>query len=194
MKNLNKKAKAYALKNAIAYKGRANQGAVISGLFNEGLKKSEIGKHVKAISKIVKEVNSMSLEKQKKEFEKLKKETSSRKVREGLPELANAKKGKVIMRIAPSPSGAMHVGNAMTASISYLFVKKYGGKFIVRIEDTNPDNIYPKAYELLKKDSKWLFDGIAKIQIQSDDMQKYYNYSEKLIGKKAAYVCTCSKD
>ncbi|MBU0472275.1 MAG: glutamate--tRNA ligase, partial [Nanoarchaeota archaeon] len=131
---------------------------------------------------------------QKIEFEKLKKEVDERPAREGLPDLPGAKKGKVVMRFAPSPSGAFHIGHALTSSISYLFVKKYGGKFYVRIEDTNPDNIYPKAYDLIKKDSEWLFEGKAVIAIQSNRMELYYKYAEKLLKIGHAYVCTCSGD
>lgn len=194
MKNLSQKAKAYALKNAIAYNGKANQGAVISALFNEGLKKEKLKDYIKEISKIISEVNKLSLEKQKKEFEKLKTEVSERKVREGLPKLPNAKKGKVIMRFAPSPSGALHIGHAMTASLSFLFVQKYGGKFYVRIEDTNPENIYKPAYKLIKQDADWLFDKKAEIVIQSGRMEIYYKYAENLIKKNSAYVCTCTGD
>ena len=192
-KELIQKAKAYALKNAIHYNGKANVGAVISGLFAEGLKKEDAKEVGKEISKIVSGVNKLSLEKQKKEFQKFEKLTSSREVREGLAKLPDAEKG-VVMRFAPSPSGAMHIGHALTASISYLYVKKYGGKFYVRIEDTNPDNIYPPAYDLLKKDAEWLFEGKAKIIIQSERMELYYKYAEKLIKKNSAYVCTCSSE
>ena len=194
MKPTTKQIKAYALKNAIAYNGKANQGAVISSLFHEGLKKDDIKKYGKNISEIVAEVNKMSLDKQKNEFDKLSKSVSERKVREGLPKLPGAKKGKVIMRFAPSASGPMHIGHAMTASISYLFVKKYGGKFYVRIEDTNPENIYRQAYKMIADESKWLFEGKAKIVIQSERMKLYYVYAEKLIKKKSAYVCTCSQE
>lgn len=194
LKDLLKKSHAYALKNAIIYNGKANQGSVISSLFHEGLKKQEVKKYIKEISKIVKEINSLSFDKQKKEFGKLEGEVSKRKVREGLPELPNAKKGKVIMRFAPSPSGAFHIGHAMTACISFDFVMKYGGKFYVRIEDTNPENIYPKSYKLIEQDSTWLFDNKAKIVIQSERMKLYYKYAKKLIDKKVAYVCTCSGD
>ena len=68
-KDLVKKTRAYALKNAIAYKGKAQQGSVISALFNEGLKKSEVKKYVKEISEIVKEINSLSLKSRKKSLE-----------------------------------------------------------------------------------------------------------------------------
>src|SRR3989344_2971592 len=158
IKNLEKKARAYALKNAIAYDGVARAGSVISALFNEGLKPDEVKKYSKKINEIILEVNNLSSEEQKKEFENLEKIVHEREGREGLPELPNAKKGKVIMRFAPSASGPFHVGHALTASLSFLFVKEYKGKLYVRIEDTNPENIYPKVYELIKKDSDWLFD------------------------------------
>ena len=139
-------------------------------------------------------MNKLSLEEQTKEFSSLREDIHEREVREGLEELPNVKKTGVVMRFAPSPSGPMHIGHAATACISFLYVRKYGGKFYVRIEDTNPENIYPPAYKMLEEESKWLFDGIAEIQIQSDHMKKYYAYAEKLLKKKAAYVCTCVSD
>ncbi len=194
MKDFEKKARAYALKNAVAHDGKAQQGAVISALFNEGLKREEVGKYVKQLNQIIQEVNKLSLEFQIKELDSLKKIISERSAREGLPELPKAKKGKVIMRFAPSPSGPFHIGHAATACISFLYVKEYGGKFYVRIEDTNPENIYPPAYKMIEEESKWLFDGKAIIQIQSDHMEKYYSYAEKLLKKAAAYVCTCKSE
>ena len=191
MKNLGKKARAYALKNAISYDGEARIGSVISALFNEGLKRGDVKKYSKQIGKIVSEVNELSPEEQKKEFKKLVKIISVRKGREGLPELPYAKKGKVIMRFAPSASGPLHIGHALTASLSFLFVREYGGKFYIRIEDTDPKNIYPKAYGMIKKESSWLFDNTAEIVIQSNRIALYYKYAEKLIKKNTAYVCTC---
>jgi glutamyl-tRNA synthetase len=193
MKNLKTKAKAYALKNAIAYGGKAQKGAVISALFNEGLKKEDVKKYSREIDEIIAAVNRLSAEKQKADFEKLEKGVSRRKTREGLPELPNVK-GKVRMRFAPSASGPMHIGHAMTACISFLLVQKYKGTFYVRIEDTNPDNIYPRAYKMLKEESNWLFKNKARIMIQSERMNLYYRYAEKLINKEAAYVCTCNSE
>jgi|TARA_B100001971_G_C18252106_1_gene579090 glutamyl-tRNA synthetase len=193
MKNLSQKTLAYALKNALSHGGKANQGPVISSLFNEGLKKNEVKKYIKDISKIIKEVNSMSSEEQKKEFEKLENKVSKREVREGLEELPNVKKSGVIMRIAPSASGPLHIGHALVAGLNILYVEKYGGKFYVRIEDTNPDNILLKSYKLIEKDAKWLFKD-SKIIIQSDRIELYYKYAQKLIKKNSAYICTCSGD
>jgi len=193
IKDFEKKIRAYALKNALAHNGVAMQGPVVSSLFNEGLKPEEVGKYGKKISEIILSVNSLSAEEQEKEFEKLEKKVHEREVREGLSELPNAKKG-VVMRFAPSPSGPYHVGHAMTACISYLYVKKYKGKLYVRIEDTNPENIYTPAYRMIKEESDWLFDKTEKIVIQSERMEIYYDYAEKLIEKGAAYVCTCSQE
>ena len=173
-----KKIKAYALKNAIAYKGKAAQGAVVSGLFNEGLKKTDMKTYGKKISEIINEVNKMSLDEQKKEYEKLKEVVSEREIREGLPELPNAEKG-VVMRFAPSPSGSLHVIHGLNTALSYDYVLKYGGKFYLRIEDTNPENIDVKAYKLIEEDVKWLTKGKAKIVIQSERMKLYYKYAEK---------------
>ncbi|MBS3070971.1 glutamate--tRNA ligase [Candidatus Pacearchaeota archaeon] len=193
-KNLEKLTRAYALKNALAYNGKANQGSVISSLFHEGLKKEELKNHIKTISKIVSEVNSLSIQQQKEEFEKSEKIVSERKGREGLSDLPNVPKSGIVMRFAPSASGPLHVGHAIAVSLSYLYVKKYGGKLYIRIEDTNPDNIYPKAYKMISDDSKWLCDKKSKIMIQSDRMKIYYKYAENLIKKKATYICTCSPE
>ena len=194
MKISDKKIKAYALKNAIHHNGKANQGSVISALFNEGLKKSEIKNYAKKVGEIISEVNSLNLEEQKKEFVKLKNKVSEREVREGLQELPNVGKKGVIMRFAPSASGPMQIGHIITSCLSFLYVKKYGGKFYFRIEDTNPENIYKPAYKMLREEAKWLFKGLAKFEVQSDNLETYYKYSEKLIKKEAAYVCACSGD
>ena len=192
MKNLSKKTRAYALKNALSHEGKATQGPVISALFNEGLKKTEVKKYVKKISKIINEINSLSIEEQKKEFEKLKDAVSKREVREGLPELPNVKKSGVIMRFSPSPSGRLHIGHIRTAAISYLYVKKYGGKFYVRIEDTNPERVEKSTYKFIEQELKWLFGDKFSLIIQSERMKLYYKYAKRLINKKSAYVCTCS--
>jgi glutamyl-tRNA synthetase len=191
MESLEQKARAYALKNAIAHDGKANQGSVISSLFHEGLKKDEVSKYIKIISKIVSEVNSLGLKEQEKEFENLQDKVSERKGREGLQELPNVGKKGVMMRFAPSPSGPLHIGHAMTSSLSYLYVKKYGGKFIIRIEDTNPENIYPPAYKMIENEMNWLFKKEVEFHIQSYRMEIYYGYVEKLLKKNAIYVCAC---
>ena len=195
MKNLDKKAMAYALKNAIHYKGKANQGAVISALFNEGLKKEDVKKYVKKISEIVNSVNKLSLVEQEKEYENFKEEVSQRETREGLEELPNVSKKGVVMRFRPAPSGPLHIGNMIGAGLpNSLYVKKYGGKFYVIIDDTAPEKILPESYKNIKRDCDWILGNVSEYISSSDRMGLYYDYAEKLIKKGAAYVCTCSSE
>ena len=194
MKISREKIKAYALKNALHYNGKANQGAVISALFNEGLKKDEIKDYVKVISEIIKEVNSMTLEEQEKEFKKLADIVSEREIREGLSELPNVPKTGVVMRFRPAPSGPLHIGHIISNMINSLYVKKYGGKFYIIIDDTNPEETIFEAYKNIKEDCDWIFGNICEYFNASDRMELYYEYAEKLIKKNAAYVCNCSQE
>jgi glutamyl-tRNA synthetase len=191
--NWDKKIRAYALKNAVAHEGKSQEGAVISSLFHEGLKKEDVKTVVSDIKKIVFEINKLSLEEQNKEFEKLEKEVSERPEREGLPELPNVN-GKVTMRFAPSASGMTHIGHAITGMPSSLYVKRYGGIFYLRIEDTNPENIEPKSYRVLVEDCSWLFGNVSEVIIQSDRLEVYYKYAQQFIDRESAYVCTCSSE
>ena len=145
--------RAFALENAIKYNGSANPGAVISGLFSVGLEKSEMKNYAPIINRVVKDVNSLELDKQEKEFEKVKDLVSKRVIREGLPELENAEKGKVIMRIAPYPSGPLHIGNSRQVLLNDEYCKMYGGKYILAMDDTIGNEakpIEPAAYDLIK--------------------------------------------
>jgi glutamyl-tRNA synthetase len=195
MKNLDKKARAYALKNAIHYKGKANSGAVISGLFAEGLKREDVKKYVKEINQIVNSINKLSFEEQEKEYNKIKGEVSEREVREGLEELPNVSKKGVVMRFRPAPSGPLHIGNMIGAGLpNSLYVKKYGGKFYVIIDDTDPEKILPESYKNIRRDCDWILGNVTEHIASSDRIKLYYDYAEKLINLKKAYVCTCSQE
>jgi glutamyl-tRNA synthetase len=135
----------------------------------------------------------MSIGEQEKEYKKIKEKISERETRVGLPEIPNSENG-VTMRFAPAPSGPLHLGHVIGTLISSLFVKKYGGKFYVRIEDTNPEKIDKNAYEGIKDICNWLFDNVHEYIIQSERMQIYYKYAEELIEKNYAYICTCSQE
>ncbi len=190
--------KSYALENASKHEGKANQGAVLAGLFAEGLEKSKIKDYIPKIQSIIKEINAMSLEEQKKQIEKSETKTSKRVIREGLPELPNAKKETVIMRLAPFPSGPLHIGNAKPYTINDEYVKMYGGKLILVIDDTigsETKPIEPEAYKMIPEGLDWL--GIKydkKIWHKSERIEKYYEYAEELIKKGYMYICNCEKE
>jgi len=190
--------KAYALENAIKHEGKANQGAILAGLFAEGLQKSEIKDYIPKIQEIIQTVNTMSTEEQEKEFKKLKNKTSKREIREGLPELKNATQGKVIMRFAPFPSGPIHIGNTRQLILNDEYAKKYNGKLILVMDDTIGSENKPlitEAYKLIEDGVKWLecnYD--KKVIYKSDRIPIYYQYAEELIEKGYLYICTCPKE
>ncbi|HPD81742.1 MAG TPA: glutamate--tRNA ligase family protein [Candidatus Pacearchaeota archaeon] len=194
MKDFEKKARAYALKNAVHYNGKANPGAVVSGLFAEGLKKEEMKEYGKKINEIVTSVNKLSLEEQKREYEKLQDIISEREHREGLEELPDVPKKGVVMRFRPAPSGPMHVGHIISCMISSLYVKKYGGKFYIIVDDTDPETTRAEAYKNIKRDCDWTFGNVMEYINSSDRMKIYYDYIDKMIHKNVAYVCTCSSE
>lgn len=194
MKDFSKEIRAYALRNALAHDGKAVAGSVLTPLFVFGLKKEEIKEVMPRINEIVKEVNSLSLDEQNLEFDKVRGIISERETRgeDELPELEGVDKKKgVVMRFSPSASGIMHLGHIITGMPTSLYVKKCGGKFYLRIEDTNPEKSDPEAYTSFPKDCDWIFGNVTEWYAQSDRMQKYYDFAEDLIKKGAAFVCTC---
>lgn len=188
----------YSLQNAIFYKGKANPGAVLGKILSQDPSlRGNILDLKKEIETTVKQINSLSFEQQKKELEKLAPElmVKEKKEQEELPPLLNAEEGKVVTRFAPSPTGPLNLGQFLRATvISYAYAKKYNGKFILRIEDTDAKLIEKDFYEWMKEDLERIGIKYDQVVLQSDRMEIYYKYAEEMIGKGKAYVCLCSGD
>lgn len=190
----------HVLKNAHDFGGKANSKVVLGLVLKEKVElRKDVPKVIKEIDQLVKEVELMKKEEIKKKLEKLAPELLTEKKEEKpqgpLKPLPKAENGKVIVRIAPSPSGPLHIGHAYGTSLNYEYARMYEGKFILRIEDTNPENIYPLAYKLIEGDVNWLTEGnISQVIVQSSRLGTYYDYAEKLVEKGKAYVCTCEAD
>ncbi len=95
------------------------------------------------------------------------------------------------MRFAPGPSGPLHLGHTRVAILNDEYCKRYDGKFINRVEDTNPDKIDPDAYDMIPQDLEWLGVKVHQTVIQSDRFEFYYDLARQLIEKGHAYICTC---
>ena len=189
----------HLLKNAFDFQGKANAKVVLGAILKEQPElKKDVPGLLKEIEKRREEVEKLSAAEIQKKLEQLapellnvKKETPL----EGLKPLVNAQKGKVVLRIAPSPSGPLHIGHAYGVLINDEYARMYDGKLILRIEDTNAENIYPPAYELIERDAQWLTGNhIAQVVVQSDRLGIYYDYAEKLVQLGKAYLCTCNAD
>lgn len=106
-------------------------------------------------------------------------------------------------RFAPSPTGFMHIGNLRTALYTYIIAKKYGGKFILRIEDTDQGRYVEGAtdviYDTLRScglnwDEGPDVGGPVGPYIQSERMGIFKEYAEKLVQTGHAYYCFCTKE
>jgi glutamyl-tRNA synthetase len=113
--------------------------------------------------------------------------------RKVLPDLELADHG-VVMRFAPNPSGPLHIGHARAAVLNDAYVKQYGGRYILRIEDTDPKRVDPEAYAMVKEDIAWLGLGITETVTQSERLHLYYDLCRQLIERRGAYVCTCDNE
>ena len=190
--------KKYALQNAVFFKGTANPKAVVGKVLGENPEyRSRAGEITPLIESIVSDVNKMSLDEQVKALEGIDPSLLSKEKKERvylLPELRNAVDGKVVMRIAPGPSGPLHIGHTRVSILNDEYVKRYNGKLIARYEDTNPEKIDPEAYDMIPEDLDWLGVKIHESAIQSERFEIYYDHTRKLIETGNAYVCTCNGD
>lgn len=103
---------------------------------------------------------------------------------------------KVRVRFAPSPTGPLHIGGVRTALYNYLFAKKHGGDFILRIEDTDQTRFVPGAQQYIIDSFRWcgieFNEGVTKggsfgPYVQSERKDIYQKYSEQLIASGHAY-------
>jgi glutamyl-tRNA synthetase len=191
-------ARNYALQNAIQHNGTANEKAVIGKVIST-LKKQNISPQsiIPIVQSIIHEVNVLSIEEQTQQLQQnaphlLVKE---KKIRDfSLPPLDFAQQKKVVTRFPPEPNGYLHIGHAKAAFVDYEYAKMYDGIFILRFDDTNPENAQKKFYDVQKKDLQWLGISWDKEYNTSDNIPKHYKLAEQLIQQNSAYICTCSAD
>lgn len=106
-------------------------------------------------------------------------------------------------RFAPSPTGFMHIGNLRTGLYAYLFARKHGGQFVLRIEDTDQERKVEGAVEMIYRtlatagieyDEGPDKDGGYGPYVQTDRMGIYKEYAKKLVELGGAYYCFCDKE
>lgn len=110
---------------------------------------------------------------------------------------------KIRVRIAPSPTGSLHIGTARTALFNYLFAKKNQGSFILRIEDTDLERSDPAFEKDIIDNLKWLgiewvegpdIEGKYGPYRQSERIESYTKYLKKLLAENKAYYCFCPEE
>ena len=202
--NTEKFIKIIALKNSVEHGGKAQSDTVIGKFVGSKPElRSQIKVLIPGITTIVQEVNSLSLADQKSLLEELapKNEVAKKKQVSGqqqqqqqLPPLEGALQGKVVTRFPPEPNGYPHIGHAKAAIIDEEYARMYGGKLILRFDDTNPLNERMEYYDAIAEGLKWLGVKPDIVKNTSDDIELLHNHGRRLIELDGAYVCTCSQD
>ncbi len=101
----------------------------------------------------------------------------------------------IVTRFAPSPTGYLHIGGARTALFSWLLAKNQGGKFLLRVEDTDRERSTQEATDAIIEAMAWLdlaAEGTAVFQSQRFDL--YNSYIDQLLASGHAYWCRCTPD
>jgi hypothetical protein len=128
---------------------------------------------------------------------------SSRSRRGKVVMMAAAKMAPVRVRFAPSPTGSLHVGGARTALFNWLLAKKTGGKFLIRVEDTDEARSTRASEESILGDIKWMkmnwdegpeTGGPVGPYRQSERKDIYKKFAEQLIAEGKAFRCFCTEE
>ena len=188
-----------ALQNAFEHGGETRDKIILGKILGTKPEfRSKVKEISEDISKIVSSVNQLSSDEQKKEIDENFPEILAPKEkiieREGLPELKDVVQGKVITRFPPEPNGYPHIGHAKAAIINSEYAKMYDGKFILRMDDTNPEAERMEYHAAIKVGLEWLGIEFDTVKSTSDDMELFYEKGMELINSGKAYICTCKRD
>jgi glutamyl-tRNA synthetase len=188
----------WALKNALDYGGKAQPGPVISKVFAEiPDARGFVGEVVGVVREVVEWVNTLDKGAQETALSELAPELLrpvKRREERGLPDLPGVAGGAVVLRLPPEPSGYMHLGHAFHGIVNYLYREKYGGSLWLRFEDTNPRKVRAEYYESYRDGYRWCGIRWDAEKNNSDDMELYYEYAERMISAGHLYVCMCSRE
>ncbi len=101
----------------------------------------------------------------------------------------------IITRFPPSPTGYLHIGGARTALFNWLFTRHHGGKFILRIEDTDVVRSTDDAIKAILDAMEWLeLEWDEGPYFQTQRLEIYREYLQKLLGRGHAYYCECTPE
>jgi glutamyl-tRNA synthetase len=192
----------YALQNAVLHGGRAEAKAVLGKLLAEDPTLRPQARELAVdLERIVGEVNAMTLADQRVELaalapallERPRGETGPRE----LPPLPGAVDGQVVCRLAPYPSGPLHIGNARTFLLNDAYVARYHGKLILAFDDTigsEEKPILPEAYDQVKEGLDWAGVTYQEVLYKSERIPLHYEWAQKLLETGMAYACTCDAE
>ena len=188
-----------ALQNALDH-GKTQDKIVLGKILGtEPSLRTQVKEIMPTIIEIVNSVNQMSQEQIRRQIqdkfpELLAEKPKKQEEREGLPPLEGAEQGKVVTRFPPEPNGYPHIGHAKAAIIDEEYAKMYGGKLILRFDDTNPEAERLEYYAAIKVGLDWLEVKYDRVKNTSDDIELLYKKCQEMLDGNYAYVCTCKQE
>ncbi len=193
-------ARKYALHNAVLYGGKAQPKAVLGKvLAQDPSLRARARELSQLVEEVVQEVNRLGPEEQRSLLESLAPELLERVVEFRpleLPDLPDLR-GPVLMRLAPYPSGPLHIGNARMVILNDEYVKRYGGRLLLVHDDTiGSEEKLPvkEAYEQVEEGLQWLDVEYHEVLYKSDRLPLFYDWGRRLLDVGGAYACSCSVD
>ena len=202
-------ARRQALLNAVQHGGRTVPKVVLARLLGSRAdlrpRAAELASSI--VPPIVAEVNAMDPERQRAALEEAwpgalaAAEAPAQAAKEpdpsrgtALPELEGAERGRVVTRFPPEPNGYPHIGHAKAAIINEEYARMYGGRMLLRMDDTNPESERLEYYAAIKVGLEWLGVKYDSVKNTSDDIEMIAERGQQLVDSGGAYVCTCKRD
>ncbi|MFW9953563.1 MAG: glutamate--tRNA ligase [Candidatus Thorarchaeota archaeon] len=193
------------LENAVKYDGKPSAKSVMGAIMGSRPDLRSSASEVKnLVTNLVAEIEKLSLDEQKRRLLSIDPKALDEGITEQpeekeIPDLPNLKKwgSKIVMRLAPFPSGPLHVGNARMVILNDYFVKRYKGKLILVFDDTigsAEKQVEPDAFDLIPEGLHYLGVEYHETIYKSDRMDLFYKYAVDLITRGDAYVCDCNAE
>lgn len=195
-------ARKYALQNAVLHGDKADAKAVLGKLLAENPTLRSRAKEISGeVERVVAEVNRLDPEARRAELAELAPELLEKHKGEAgpkeLPPLPDAVEGKVVLRLAPYPSGPLHIGNARAFVLNDAYVKRYHGRLLLVFDDTigsEEKPLLPEAFDQVRQGLDWAGVECHEVLYKSDRIPIHYEWAEKLLETGSAYACTCDAE
>jgi glutamyl-tRNA synthetase len=192
-----------ALENALGHDGAARPGPILARILatDPSLRDrtAEIGP---VVSRVTHAVNGLSRAEQEEALAGLGGPEPAGHADESsgnaeLPPLPGATPGQVVLRLAPFPSGALHIGNARMLFINDAYRRRYDGKLYLVFDDTigsESKRVDPEVFELIRHDLELADVRVDRVFYKSDRIPQFYPWARRIIDAGGAYVCRCDAE
>ena len=197
------RARRATLENAIAHEGAAQAGPIVGRLLATDASLRPQADAVRAlVSEYVAEFRGLPIAELEDRLNSLGGPTAERPkvVRDeapDFPELLGAVRGKVVLRMAPFPSGVLHIGNARMLFVNQLYRERYDGKLLLVFDDTAGSaekRIETEFFDLILGDCQIAGVRPDAVYYKSDRIALFYPWARRIIEKGGAYVCVCPQE